>query len=109
MTFAPETTVQIRAKRYVLTNLSDEILADTPEMTLKGRADIGQNHRNLAVLPPTSSSFHSEKHSIRYVSLNSIRKGCIYMANRNVLKDNRNKGESSDKLVTFVGQDSECS
>ncbi len=31
------------------------------------------------------------------------------MANRNVLKDNRNKGESSDKLVTFVGQDSECS
>lgn len=31
------------------------------------------------------------------------------MANRNVLKDNRNGGESSDKLVTFVGQDSECS
>ena len=109
MTLSPETAVQIHAKRYVLTNLSDEILTDTPKMTRKGRADIGQNHKNLAVLPPTSSSFHSEKHSIRFVSMISIRKGCIYMAKRNMLKANRNGGESSDKLVTFVGQDSECS
>ena len=109
MTLSPETAVQIHAKRYVLTNLSDEILTDTPKMARKGGNYIGQNLRNLAVLPLTSSSLHSEKPSIRFVSMISIRKGCIYMAKRNVLKANRNEGESSDKLVTFVGQDSECS
>ncbi|MDE5551032.1 MAG: hypothetical protein K2I99_06790 [Bacteroidaceae bacterium] len=33
---------------------------------------------------------------------------CMYMAERNSLNANGNKDASSDRSVTFVGQDSEC-
>ncbi len=85
------------AVRYVLTNLSDEIPSDTPVLPREGGADIRQKHRNLAAEAFTSSSFHSKNRSIRFVSLMSIEKECMYMVERNSLNANRNKGRSSDR------------
>lgn len=61
MTFAPDTTVQIRAKRYVLTNLSDEILADTSKNAPKGWGRYRTKPQELSRFAPYIQFFSLRK------------------------------------------------